>query len=152
MKEIPHGYEDSVGVLITDEMTVDFAELGAVHPVYATYWLAKHMEEAGRKILLPFLDEDEEGLGVAVSVKHLASALPGMRLEIVARHVETTSASSTYRVHAECEAHSELGDLIGTGTTEQYVTSASKVAASFADLERRWARMQEALRSGRPIP
>lgn len=151
MKDIPQGYEELVGVLITDEMTVDFGELGRVHPVYATYWLAKHMEEAGRKILLPFLEEGEEGLGTAVNVKHLTSALPGMRIEVVARHTRTVSNQRTYRIYAECEAHSELGDLIGTGTTEQYVTSAEKVAANFADLEGRWATMQEAKRTGRPI-
>jgi fluoroacetyl-CoA thioesterase len=146
VRPIPDGYEESVGVVVTDEMTVDFQELGRVHPVYATYWLAKHMEEAGRKIILPFLEEGEEGLGTAVHVEHRSSALVGMRLEIVARYRGTSDA----RVQSTCEAHSELGDLIGTGSTEQFVTGAAKVADGFAELERRWAAFREAKRTGRP--
>jgi fluoroacetyl-CoA thioesterase len=82
MKPIPLGYQASFETVVTDEMTVDFEhpddpQLGKLHPVYATYWMAKHMELAGRKIILPFLEEGEEGIGTKVSVDHLASALPG---------------------------------------------------------------------------
>ena len=49
MREIPPGYEARHEVLVTPAMTVDFDDrddprLGRLHPVYATYWLAKHME------------------------------------------------------------------------------------------------------------
>ena len=69
-------------------MTVDFAELGRVHPVYATYTMAKHFEEAGRKLLLPHLEDGEEGLGSSVSVEHLAPSWVGDRLTIEARCVD----------------------------------------------------------------
>ena len=45
-------------VVVTPELTVHFEELGSVHPVYATYNMAKHFEEAGRKLLLGRLDAD----------------------------------------------------------------------------------------------
>lgn len=141
MRAIPAGYEDSVGVVVTEEMTVEFAELGRIHPVYATYWLAKHMEEAGRKILLPFLEEGEDGIGSAVRVRHRAPALVGMRVEVVARHVKTEGS----RIFADCTAHSELGDLIGTGSTEQYVLPAAALEERFRELTARW-------RSGRAAP
>jgi fluoroacetyl-CoA thioesterase len=151
MREIPEGYEETVGVVVTDEMTVNFGELGRVHPVYATYWLAKHMEEAGRKVIVPFLQEDEEGIGRAVSVTHLASALPGMRIEVTARHVSTvTNAEGRFKIQSECTAYSELGDLIGTGSTEQYVFPATTVESNFAKLEERWGRFVEAKRQRRP--
>jgi fluoroacetyl-CoA thioesterase len=134
MLAIPEGYEDSVGVVVTDEMTVEFGELGRVHPVYATYWLAKHMEEAGRKIILPFLEAGEEGVGSAVSVRHRAPALVGMRVEVVARHVATEGT----KVLADCRAHNELGELIATGSTEQVVLPASAVEARFKELADRW--------------
>ncbi len=134
MRPIPEGYEDSVGVVVTQEMTVEFGELGHVHPVYATYWLAKHMEEAGRKIILPFLEEGEEGIGSAVTVRHLSPALVGMRIEVVSRHVRTQGP----RVFADCTARSELGDLIGTGSTEQYVLPAARVEQRFREVESLW--------------
>ncbi len=134
MRPIPEGYEDSVGVVVTDEMKVEFGELGRIHPVYATYWLAKHMEEAGRKIILPFLEEGEEGIGSAVTVKHRGPALVGMRVEVVARHVSTEGA----KILAACTAHNELGDLIGTGSTEQYVLPAVDVEERFRELAERW--------------
>lgn len=80
MRPIPEGYEAVFETVVTPEMTVHFEELGPVHPVYATYWMVKHMELAGRKIILPFLEEGEEGIGSYVEVRHLASALPGMHL------------------------------------------------------------------------
>ncbi len=146
MQEIPQGYEGHLGVVVTEEMTVDFGELGKIHPVYATYWIARHMEEAGRKVILPFLEEDDEGLGTAVEVKHLASALPGMRVEVIAKHVGTEGR----KIVCECTATSELGDLIATGSTEQVVLPAAKVQSGFDDLEERWNLYQEAVRQRRP--
>jgi predicted thioesterase len=134
MRPIPEGYEASFETVVTEAMTVAFEELGPVHPVYATYWLAKHMELAGRKIILPFLAPDEEGIGSAVEVRHLASALPGMRVTVVARHERTEGN----RVYAATEAYNELGDLIGTGRTEQVILPKAKVAALFSRLQARW--------------
>ena len=92
MRPIPEGYEAVFETVVTPEMTVRFEELGPVHPVYATYWMVKHMELAGRKIILPFLEEGEEGIGSYVEARHLASALPGMRVRVVARHEKTEPA------------------------------------------------------------
>ncbi|CAN5701711.1 thioesterase family protein [soil metagenome] len=133
MRAIPLGYESRVSVTVTDEMTVNFEELGPVHSVYATYWMAKHMEEAGRKIILPFLAEDEEGIGSRVSVRHLASALPGMQVDVVAEHVKTEEG----RIHVQCRAYNELGDLIGEGETEQMVLPRAVVERKLAELASR---------------
>jgi predicted thioesterase len=115
-------------------MTVNFEELGPIHPVYATYWMARHMEEAGRKVILPFLDQGDEGIGSKVSVNHVASALVGMKVEIVARHVETRGN----RIIVGCTAHNELGDLIGEGETEQVLLPADVVERKFCELRARW--------------
>jgi fluoroacetyl-CoA thioesterase len=111
-------------------MTVDFEELGRVHPVYATYWLAKHMEEAGRKIILPFLEDGEEGIGSAVSVRHRAPAVPGTRVEVVAEHVRTDEN----RVLARCVARA--GDVVvGEGETEQTILPKRVIAERIAEAE-----------------
>lgn len=135
MKTIPGGFTQTLTLTVTDEMTVDFGELGKVHPVYATYWMARHFEEAGRKIILPFLEEGDGGIGSQVEVFHTASALPGMTVTITA----TFERQDGRRIHASMRAVNELGDDIGHGTTTQVVLAQPKIDAGFEDLRRRWA-------------
>ena len=138
MKPIPEGHTATHEIVVTEEMTVDFEQddprLGKLHPVYATYWLVKHMEMVSRKVILPFLDADEEGVGFEVSVTHLASALPGMTVRISAEHLKTEGN----RIYARCEAVSELGDLVGTGTTTQVWMKRERLDGGFAKLRERW--------------
>ena len=61
MKPLREGMSAELDVIVSPEMTVRFDELGPGHPVYATYWLAKHMEEASRKLLLPRLEDGGGG-------------------------------------------------------------------------------------------
>ncbi len=137
MREIPPGFVARHEVVVTPAMTVDFEQddprLGALHPVYATYWMAKHMELASRKVILPFLEDGEEGIGYRLEVTHLASAVPGMRVLIEARFRETVKN----RVHADCRAVNELGDVIGEGATVQVILLLDRLEANFADLRAR---------------
>ena len=144
MRPIPKGYQAVFEVEVTPEMTVDFEELGRVHPVYATYWMAKHMELASRKIILPFLEYGEDGIGFEVTVRHLAPALPGMRLRVVARHLGTEGN----RVLAGCTVKNEQGDRIGEGETVQVILPKAKIQAIF---DRVRERFEEASR-GRGTP
>ncbi|WP_104989693.1 thioesterase family protein [Deinococcus sp. NW-56] len=134
MRPIPPGFSQTLTVLVTDEMTVQFAELGAVHPVYATYWLARHFEEAGRKIILPFLEDGEGGIGTQVDVTHTASALPGMTVTVTA----TLTRMEGRRIVCDLRAVSELGDEIGHGTTTQMVLPQARIDANFGTLRERW--------------
>lgn len=141
MHAIPAGHSVTLEIMVTPDMTVHFHELGQGpgHPVYATYWIARHFEEAGRKLLLPFREEGEEGVGTFVSVEHLASALPGMRVQIVA----TVENVEGRRLNCTLRATSELGDLIATGRTGQYVTKGEKLERNFKGLEDRWLAYQQ---------
>lgn len=135
MQAIPEEFTQTLSVTVTDEMTVNFGELGRLHPVYATYWMARHFEEAGRKIILPFLEEGEGGIGTQVDVTHTASALPGMRVTVTA----TFERQEGRRVTARMVAVSELGDQIGHGTTTQMVLPQARIDANFDTLRQRWA-------------
>jgi predicted thioesterase len=104
-------------VVVTPELTVHFEELGPVHPVYATYNMAKHFEEAGRKLLLRHVGPDEEGLGRSVAVEHLAPSWVGDRLRIEARCV----AVDGNRLTCECTATDGDGREVGRGSTVQVV-------------------------------
>ena len=135
MRPISPGFSQTLTVQVTDAMTVQFEELGAVHPVYATYWMARHFEEAGRKIILPFLEEGEGGIGTQVDVQHTASALPGMTVTITA----TFERMEGRRVVCRMGATNALGDPIGTGTTTQMALPQTRIDANFEGLRARWA-------------
>ena len=117
MRVIPVGATATLDVVVTDDMTVDFTELGKVHPVYATYTMAKHFEEAGRKLLLRHLDDGEDGLGRSVAVEHLAPSWVGDRLTIEARCTEVRGN----RILCACRAADGDGREVGTGSTMQVV-------------------------------
>ncbi|MFC4456286.1 thioesterase family protein [Deinococcus sonorensis] len=138
MRPLPEGHIARLEVQVTDEMTVQFDRLGPLHPVYATYQIARHFEEAGRLLLLPYLEPGEDAVGSALSVEHLASALPGMRVNITA----TLDSQDGRRLVASLKAVSELGDLIATGHTTQHVMSAQRLQERFAALQGRWAQQR----------
>ena len=117
MRPIPVGEAATLDVVVTEEMTVDFAELGRVHPVYATYTMAKHFEEAGRTLLLRHLGDGEDGIGRAVAVEHLAPSWVGDRLTVEARCTEVRGN----RIHCACTARDDHGREVGTGSTVQVV-------------------------------
>lgn len=138
MQTIPAGFTQTLTLTVNDDMTVHFEELGKLHPVYATYWMGKHFEEAGRKIILPFLEAGEGGIGSELQVSHTASALPGMRVTITA----TFERQEGRRVYATMRAVTELGDEIGTGRTTQVVLPQERIDAGFSTLRERWSAYQ----------
>src|SRR5688572_3603310 len=107
--------------------------MGKVHPVYATYTMAKHFEEAGRKLLVPHLEDGEAAIGTAVSVEHLAPSWVGDALAITARCVDVRDG----RLTVECRATDSYGRDLGRGTTVQAVLPAEVVAARTGDDARR---------------
>src|SRR4051794_8972160 len=117
MRPVPIGAEADLDVVVTPEMTVRFDELGPVHPVYATYSMAKHFEEAGRKLLLRHLEEGEAGIGRSVSVEHLAPSWVGDTIRVTARCTELQGN----RLTCECRAVDTRGRVLGRGTTVQFL-------------------------------
>lgn len=49
-------------------------ETGMVHPIYATFSLARDAEWSGRLFVLDMKEEDEEGIGTGLTIEHLAPA------------------------------------------------------------------------------
>lgn len=125
MRQIPVGETAVLEVVVRPEHLVDFDEMGRVHAVYATYTMAKHFEEAGRKLLVPHLEDGEAGIGRSVSVEHLAPSWVGDRLTVTATCVDVTGGRLTCAV----EAVDEYGRRLGTGTTVQAVLPAAVLDA-----------------------
>jgi fluoroacetyl-CoA thioesterase len=107
------GDEARIEVIVTEEMLVDI--LGRrIHPVYATAWMVKHVEEAGRLLVEPHLNPGEDATGYTVSVTHHRPAVVGDRLEVVARVTRIDDR--------ECEAEVEVvgpEGPVGRGTLVQ---------------------------------
>jgi fluoroacetyl-CoA thioesterase len=130
---IPPGATAVLDVVVTEDHLVDFDEMGRVHPVYATYAMAKHFEEVGRKLLVPHLEPGEAGIGTAVTVEHLAPSWVGDALRVTATCVEVRDA----RLTVECRATDSYGRELGRGSTVQAVLPAAVVDARVSEEARR---------------
>ncbi|MCX6351062.1 MAG: hypothetical protein NTX03_04275 [Bacteroidetes bacterium] len=68
---------------VSSQETATF-DAGEVHPVYATFAVAKDAEWACRLFVLEMRESDEEGIGTSVSVIHKSPAMIGEEVVIEA--------------------------------------------------------------------
>lgn len=114
------GDEATVEVVVTDEMLTNLGGR-TIHPLYATAWMVRHMEEAGRMLVEPHLREGEDATGYALSLVHERPARTGDRLVVTAR--------ATRVDERECEAEVEVqgpAGRIGRGTFVQRYIDAGR--------------------------
>jgi predicted thioesterase len=123
------GRTGEVEITVTPAMVAQSDELGLIHPVYATWTLVQHMEMASRKVLLPFLEDDEEAVGYAVNVVHLAPTPVGMRVRVRA----VLERVDGRRIYCRLEAFNER-ERIGEGTTIQILVSRTRLREQFRAL------------------
>ena len=107
------GEEAEIEVTVTKEMLVD---LGGrrIHPVYATAWMVRHMEEAGRVLVERHLAPGEDATGYSISVLHERPARTGDTLRV--------KATVTRADKDACEASLEVAGprgIVGRGTLVQ---------------------------------
>ena len=107
------GAEAGVTAEVTQEMFAQF-EGNIVHRAYSTVAMVYHMEWASRKIILPYLEEHEEGVGGAVSVKHIAPTAEGTIVHVKAVVTDMTD----HWILTKVEIRNDSG-LIGVGEVKQ---------------------------------
>lgn len=81
------GQTQTIEIEVTPDM-VTYFEGKLVHDLYSTSVLVQHMELAARRLLVPFLSDNEEAMGCNFEISHLAMTLPGMSVQIEATIVE----------------------------------------------------------------
>jgi len=117
------GQTVTIEVKVTPEMFAQF-EGRVVHPAYSTVSMIYHMEWASRQIILPFLEEHEEGMGGSVSAKHLLPSPEGAVLTITA---ELSEFKENVIVTDVMVKNGEK--LVGTGEVKQVILPKSKITS-----------------------
>lgn len=103
-------------VMVSPEMTARLFDR-EVHPVYATAWMVRHAEEAGRLLVEPHLGPDEDATGFRIEVTHDRPARVGDEVTLTATVTEVDERSCT----ATFEARTPTA-LVGHGVfVQRYV-------------------------------
>lgn len=103
-------------------------ERGNVHPVYATFALARDAEWACRLFVLEMKDEDEEGIGTMLKIDHKAPAFPDEEVTF------TAVLQSVRGNEIICSFTAKVGErLVAEGLTGQKILKKEKIARIFSE-------------------
>jgi fluoroacetyl-CoA thioesterase len=105
---------------------------GRVHPFYGTFALARDVEWACRLFVIEMKESDEEGIGLSISVDHIAPAGVGDMVEITATLKEVKGNTVLCDYEAMCG-----GRLIARGTQAQKILKKDKLEAIYAEMRNR---------------
>lgn len=99
---------------------------GQVHPVYATFALARDAEWCCRLFVLEMKDADEEGIGAMLSIQHVSPALIGATVVFTGTVKEIKGNSLI------CTFEARSGErLVATGETGQKILQKEKLEKHF---------------------
>ena len=118
------GIVREITITVTEAMCPAFDGV-VVHRCYSTWSIAHHMELAARRVLVDFLEDDEEGVGSHVSVDHLAPCGVGKTVRVRAELVEVIADR---HVRVICDVTAYDGDrLLAKGKQVQVVMNKEKL-------------------------
>ncbi|WP_062236559.1 thioesterase family protein [Fictibacillus sp. FJAT-27399] len=118
----------TITAVVTPDMFAQF-EGKLVHPAYSTVSMVYHMEWAARQIILPYLEEDEEGIGGGIKASHLAPTPEGMKLEIKATLTELKGRAVICKVEVRNEKAT-----VGEGEVTQYILPKEKISQKLHEM------------------
>lgn len=102
---------------------------GSVHPVYATFALARDAEWCCRLFVLDMKTAEEEGIGTMLTVEHLSPALQGATVEFTAIAESITGHEIICTYEARCN-----GRLVAKGRQGQKILKKEKLERLFQSL------------------
>lgn len=126
MKEIfKPGDKKKITKIVTEQDVVIFHE-EILHPVYATFALARDFEWSSRLFFLEMKHDDEEGVGTFLQINHLSPALINEEVTIIAT-VESITGNELI-----CIIEARSGErIIATGKTGQKMLKKEKLKKLF---------------------
>ncbi len=99
----------------------------ALHPVCATFSLARDFEWSSRLFFLEMKEEDEEGVGTFLSIDHKSPAFVGERIIFTATVLKIRENELT------CSIEAKINDrIIAIGTTGQKMLKKEKLKQIFS--------------------
>jgi predicted thioesterase len=113
------------------DRTIGF--MGEDARVYATPAMIMDVERTCRDLIMQHADDDEDSVGIEVSVKHLAATLPGMTVDIDVR----VAAVEGRKVIFEVSAKDEI-DAVCSGTHARFVVDTAKTVERLKAKAARW--------------
>lgn len=107
-------------------------ESGTVHPVYATFALARDAEWSSRLFVLDMKEEHEEGIGTFVNLKHISPAFVGdvVRFEATIDQLEGNAVNCSIKA-------SVGGRVIAEGRTGQKILPKERIETIFEEMKQR---------------
>ena len=98
-----------------------------VPDVYATRAMVGHFEEVCAEMVLPYLGEGEQTVGIGMKFSHTAATPIGMKVRFTAKLVEVEGRKLTFEV----EGFDEV-EKIGQATHERFIINAEKFNSKIA--------------------
>ena len=96
--------------------------------VYATRAMVGHFEEVCAEMVLPYLGEGEQTVGIAMKFSHIAATPIGMKVRFAAKLVEVEGKKLTFEV----EGFDEV-EKIGKATHDRFIINAEKFNSKIAE-------------------
>jgi fluoroacetyl-CoA thioesterase len=106
-------------------------ETGTVHEVYATFAIARDAEWCSRLFVLEMKEENEEGIGTFVNVKHVSPSLIGDKVlfEAVIDELKGNEVNCSFTAKV-------LGRLIAEGRTGQKILLKERIENLYKELKK----------------
>ena len=95
--------------------------------VYATRAMVGHFEEVCAEMVLPYLGEGEQTVGIGMKFSHMAATPIGMKVRFTAKLVEVEGRKLTFEVQGFDEV-----EKIGQATHERFIINAEKFNSKLA--------------------
>ena len=95
--------------------------------VYATRAMVGHFEEVCAEMVLPYLGEGEQTVGIGMKFSHTAATPIGMKVRFTAKLVEVEGRKLTFEVQGFDEVKK-----IGQATHERFIINAEKFNSKLA--------------------
>lgn len=104
---------------------------GNVHPVYATFALTRDAEWSSRLFVLEMKEDNEEGIGTFVNIKHISPAFVGdvVRFEAVIDELQGNEINCSIKAYSDDR-------LIAEGRTGQKILLKEKIEQIFERLRK----------------
>lgn len=125
------GHERRFSRLVRPEDCAAF-DSGSVHPVYATFALARDAEWCSRLFVLDMKSPEEEGIGTMLTVEHLSPAPEGATVEFTAVAESIHGHELICTFEARCN-----GKLVAKGKTGQKLLKKEKLERLFQSLRQK---------------